>query len=199
MIKKLKFIIILSSIILDSFSQEALKETKNNINVSAELGNYGIYLFPNYMRDIKKSTIGFGPTFMAYPSYNFATKIANVYYPTRNKFYGFHLYYQYNFRPDKIVDFFIQTNLSYENIALLNYEEPSHNYKSNYQWNSVNLNQTLGLGFKINFTKKLYSNTSFDFGFKYFNKVTETGLVTVQTESQSILTGIIRLGLGYRF
>jgi len=199
MIKKFKLTIILLSIILDSFSQDALKETKNNINISTELGNWGIYLFPNYMRDIKKSTIGLGLIFMIYPSYNFATKVANVYYPTDNKFYGFHLYYQYNFRPDKIFDLFIQTNLSYENVTFLNYEESSHNYKINYQWSNTNLNQTLGLGFKINFTKKLYTNTSLDFGFKYFDRVTEKGLATIQTESKSGFSGIIRLGLGYRF
>ena len=197
MMKRKVLTFTLSMVILNTFSQGFLKESKKSVNISSELGNYGIYIFPNFVIDFKKNTIAFGPTFNIYPSYNFAKKTDNVFYPTKNKFYGFHLYYQYNFRPDKKIDFFVQTNLTYEYLKLLNYKEPSSNLEISYESKTVNLSQTLGVGFKINFTERLYSSLSVDFGFNYYNKKTDTGY-SGQLDVQSNRTGIIRIGFGYK-
>ena len=196
--KKIILTLSLIMLILNSFSQGFLRDSKKSINVSSELGNYGIYLFPNFMLDFKKNTIAFGPTFNIYPSYNFLEKVDNVFYPTKNKFYGSHLYYQYNFRPDKIFNFFIQTNLSFEYIALMNYIEPSNNLENGYESKRMNLSQTFGGGCKINFSEKIFANMSIDMGFYYFENLRENEGYSIQVESQPNSTGIIRIGFGYR-
>ena len=197
--KKIIFTVTLSIIIVNSFSQGFFKESKKGINVSTELWNYGICLFSNFTLDYKKSTFGIGPSINIYPSYNFAEKVDNVYYPTKNKFFGFHLYYQYNFRPNKIFDFFVQTNLSYEYLELLNYEEPSTKLESDYEYKTINISQTFGPGFKINITKKFYTNLCVDIGFNYYQKISRTIGNTIQTDEQMKGSGLIRIGMGYRF
>lgn len=197
--KKTLLTILLLVVFVNSFSQGFFKESNKGINVGTELWNYGICLFPNFTLAYKKNVLAAGPSFIVYPSYNFAKKVDNVFYPTKNKFFGFHLYYQYNFRTDKVLGFFLQTNVSYEYLELLDYKEMSNNLENEYASKRVNISQTFGAGLKINMSKKLYTNLSIDLGFNYFEKFMESNASTIQTDKQISRPGIIRIGVGYRF
>ena len=169
------------------------------MNLSAELADFGIYFYPNFGLDYKNHTLALGPTFNVLPSYNLEPKNEEVYYPTENDFYGFHLLYQYHFRPEKFLDFFIQTNLTYTYFRSFNYRQPLTDYELNYEFKTKSLAQTLGIGIIGNFTQNFYSSLSIDYGFNYFNKNTETNNISVQTMDEKGRTGLIRIGLGYRF
>lgn len=189
-----------SLIIACSFSQGIFKQSQKGFNISSEIGNYGIYLFPNLTLDIKKHTIACGPTFIIYPGYYLVNKPNKAINPKQKGFYGCHLFYQYNFRPERGFDFFVQTNLIYENIELMNYGITSTNIVLEWKSRDVNIIQTFGIGGKINFSKKMYFNTSIDFGFYYMNKHDENPYYSSQSEDHPFnIAGIIRIGCGYKF
>ena len=196
--KKLLLTIMLSLIGFFSFAQSPVRPGLPIINLSSELATYGVYFFPNYTYEFKQHTFGAGPTINIYPSYKFVHKSDNVYYPNDSKFYGCRLYYQYNFRPGKVIDLFLQTNLNFEHMELLDYQEPMSNAKIPYKSKTVNFGQSIGVGVKLNFSERIYANVSLDYGINYSKKISETAGYAGQTDKPSDGAGIIRVGFGYR-
>ena len=200
MIKKYFTTFAFSIIVLVSFSQTFLKDSKKGLNLSSEVGNLGVYLFPNLTLDYKNHSFAIGPLFRLYPKFYEKDLNSNIeYFPTKVSYLGFHMFYQYNFRPDMFFDYFVQTNLTYENFELTNYMNSNKPDPLYFEWKSKFLYQTLGSGFKLNFTKNLYLTMSLDLGivlYKKYNywaeKVRESG------NTNDNFTGILRMGLGYK-
>jgi len=184
---------------LHLYSQGFIRDSQKGINLSTELADFGIYLYPNFNLDYKNHTFALGPTLNIIPGYNLEPKNDEVYYPTEYDFYGFHLLYQYNFRPENFLNFFIQTNLSYTYFHVYNYRQPSRDFELDFEMKAKCLAQTLGVGVKANFKESIYSSLSIDYGLNYYNKQTRKNYSSVHTIDENGRTGLIRIGFGYRF
>lgn len=58
--KRIVLILGFSFILSCSFSQGIFQKSEKGLNLSSELANYGIYLFPNLTIDYKKHSIALG-------------------------------------------------------------------------------------------------------------------------------------------
>ena len=185
--------------VLISFSQGVLNDTKKGLNISLEQIDFGYYLFPNLTLDYKKHSIAVGPLIRLNPYTETLILSSGVYHPTKESYLGFQIFYQYNFRPDKVFDYFIQTNFSYENLEFSDYRKNDTPSPIIFETKSKNIYQTLGTGCKLNFTKNLYLAMSVDLGLVVYKKLSyEQTYVGNSGFIYYDLIGILRGGIGFK-
>lgn len=180
--------IFLTSLATLSFAQkDTVTERQSGINITSSISGYayGINLNPNFTYRLHRHVLSIGPSILLFQGYFDGDNVVA-------KLTGAQAVYQFYPNPKQnTINFFFQYDCIYQ-----------HFVDKGISWKNVDntLEQYLGYGFKINFSRHLYLNQSMGLGLNYSHRKTVFDSRFANTDKKyAELSGIFKFGIGYQF